>query len=90
MADRQTQGKSAVFANRALGHALKSAGIKRDDLANRAHSTLRGAENWIQGATGPQWYCVAFMLMDPKLRPLVMKAASATVEATKTEASTPV
>lgn len=61
-------------ANEAFAQRARTIGMK--PLANRIRTSLRTAENWLQGRTGPQWKHVREMLQHDDLVCEVLRAAS--------------
>lgn len=60
-------------ANEAFAQRARTIGMK--PLANRIRTSLRTAENWLQGRTGPQWKHVREMLQHDDLVCEVLRAA---------------
>jgi len=60
-------------ANEAFAQRARTIGMK--PLANRIRTSLRTAENWLSGRTGPQWKHVREMLQHDDLACEVLRAA---------------
>jgi hypothetical protein len=61
-------------ANQAFAERARAVGMK--PLANRIRTSMRTAENWLQGRTGPQWKHVREMLQHDDLVCQVLRAAN--------------
>lgn len=52
------------------------AALSVKQIARRANTNERTAENWKEGKNGPGWRQVCAMLNDSVMRPIVLRAAS--------------